>query len=316
MDNENNVKNGEVNKGKETFNKFLGKTTEFSKKAAIGVQKGAKELAEQTKKSLYEQRMKKYNPLFPKQYKSKDFHLPNVIKIVDDAERKGIDVCEGAIGWLGKENNIEIFYLYDEWIKQSGLEFTPAASCNEIYVVDRFNRNRFIRTDCVFEIAHAEKLAELEHIAYSLGAKCCAIEIAESSVEVDEMFFSQKSKANVKVVSASESTERSVAKGSVNSRNGKTTTYFEGNATPSVPQLKWFAKDDNINRLIEMRFSESNSIKSRTLILEGASSATMAQTAACEMDTMIKKMGYKTSVLFESKAKKEYTTKLIFEIEF
>lgn len=50
-----------------------------------------------------------------------------MIKIVDDAERRGIDVCEGAIGWLGKVANTEIMYLYDEAVEDSGLTFVPMA---------------------------------------------------------------------------------------------------------------------------------------------------------------------------------------------
>lgn len=303
-------------KGSEKFSNFLHKASELSKKAADGVQKGAKATSESIKKSLYEQRMKKYNPLFPKQYKSKDFHLPNMIKIVDDAERRGIDVCEGAIGWLGKENNVEVFFLYDEWINQSGIQFIPAAICNEIYVVDRYDRKRFIRTDSIFEIAHAEKLAELEHIAHSLGAKSCAIEISESSLETTDAHNHYHTNAHTKSISATADYDATLSTMNASHRSGKTTAFFEGNNTPKQPQLKWFAQDDNIKRLVEMRLSNENSIKSRTLILEGATSATMAQTAACEFDGAIKNMGYKTAVQFEKKAKREYSSKLIFEIEF
>ena len=308
-------------KGSEKFSNFLQKASELSKKAADGVQKGAKATSESIKKSLYEQRMKKYNPLFPKQYKSKDFHLPNMIKIVDDAERRGIDVCEGAIGWLGKENNVEVFYLYDEWIQQSGIQFIPAAICNEIYIVDRYDRKRFVRSDSIFEIAHGEKLAELEHIAHSLGAKSCTIEISESSANITDISSHRHANAYLKsstdgIANATMDYSASMSSSNASHRSGKTTAHFEGNNTPKQPQLKWFAQDDNIKRLIEMRLSSDNSIKFRTLILEGATSATMAQTAACEFDGAIKNMGYKSAGQFEKKAKREYSSKLIFEIEF
>ena len=55
--------------------------------------------------------MKQYNPLFPEEYFSDTFFVPNIIRIVDDAVRRDIDVCQGAIGWRenkkGTEKNYE-----------------------------------------------------------------------------------------------------------------------------------------------------------------------------------------------------------------
>ena len=292
------------------------KATDIGKKTVDGVQKGAKAISEQTKKSLYEQKMKKYNPLFPEQYQSKDFHVPNMIKIVDDAERRGIDVCEGAIGWLGKENNVEVLYLYDEWLDESGLSFAPAAICNEIYVVDRFDHKKFVRIDSVFEISHSERIAELEHIAYSLGAKSCTIEITESSASYNQTRSQKSLVGNAKVVSEKSSVERESLYIQANRRSGHKTTMFSGHDNPKMPQLKWYAQDDNIKRLIEMKCADCSSVQATSLLLEGSSSATMSQTAAKEFDGAIKNMGYKTAVSFERKAQNEYSSKLSYEINF
>ena len=107
-------------------------------------------MVEKSKADSYARRMKKYNPLSPDQYKSDIFNLPNIIMIVDDAVRRGIDVCEGSIGWLSKESGVEILSLYDEAVEFSGIQFVSAVTCNAPYYVDSFNRNRFIRTDCIF----------------------------------------------------------------------------------------------------------------------------------------------------------------------
>ena len=78
------------NKQKKTFADFMSKATEISKKTAVKLQEGAETFSEQTKKSLYEQRLKKYNPLFEETFLSTQFKLPNVIEIVDDADRKSV----------------------------------------------------------------------------------------------------------------------------------------------------------------------------------------------------------------------------------
>ena len=151
------------------------KTAEVSKQVATNVaenvQKGAVNLSEKSKQDSYERRMKKFNPLFPEKYHSEEFKLPNMVVIVDDAERRGIDVCEGAIGWLSNQNGMEVLHLYDEYIQQSGISFVPAPICDAVYYVDRFDRNRFIQTECIFSKAHEERMAELKNIAYMLGQK-------------------------------------------------------------------------------------------------------------------------------------------------
>ena len=74
--------------------KTAEKTVDISKKVADNVQQGAKALSEKSKDEAYLRKLKKYNPLFPDQYLSTGFTRPNMIIIVDDAVRKGIDVCE------------------------------------------------------------------------------------------------------------------------------------------------------------------------------------------------------------------------------
>ena len=128
----------------EKFAKFLNKATDFTKKAADNIQKSAKDLSDQTQKALLEQRIKYYNPLFKEKFFSEDFNIPNIIKIVDDAERRDIDVCEGAIGWTKKSADVEILYLYDEFVRESGINFIPFVKCDAIYCVDNFDKTKYI----------------------------------------------------------------------------------------------------------------------------------------------------------------------------
>ena len=315
----------EKKKKSEVFAGIMHKAADIGKdvgkKVADGVQSGTKTLAETAKSNSYTWKMKKYNPVFPEQYWSKDFYIPNMIVIVDDAVRRGIDVCKGSIGWLSKENGMEVLYLYDEFVSQCGIIFVPAAICDEVYYVDRFDHKRFVRVDCIFGKAHEEKLAELEHIAFCLGAKSFSVEISESSlvVETDKKKADGQRGGNIKGVSAStsEDAEKSLHRTSVKKLNGRNTTYFEGNSEPRQPQLKWFAHDDGIKRLIEMRCSKENTIKSKVLELEGSSCATMAQKTACAIDGAIGKiMNNKSNVEMEHQAKTEWYSKLIYRIEF
>ena len=153
------------------------RTSDKGRKAIADVQAGAAALTEKTKQENYLRRLKKYNPLFPDAYSSSEFVLPKMIMLREEVERRGIDVCEGAIGWLGKESEMEVLYLYDKAVPSSGLQFVPVASSGAVYFADGFDPKRFIRTDCIFSRAHEERLAELKYVAHSLGAKSCTIEI-------------------------------------------------------------------------------------------------------------------------------------------
>ena len=134
-------------KGAGILKNAAGKVSEAGKKAVGAVQTGMQTMSDKAQQQAYEERMKKYAPLFPDQYRNADFNIPNMIHIVDDAVRKGIDVCEGSIGWLSQEKGVEVFHLYDEAIGFSGLQFLPAAICDSVYYVDPFNRNCYISID-------------------------------------------------------------------------------------------------------------------------------------------------------------------------
>lgn len=311
----------DTKKGAEAVSDFLQKTGDLSKKTINDIQQGAVSLSEKTKHDAYLRRLRKYNPLFPDVYNSPEFCIPNMIMIVDDAVRRGIDVCEGSIGWLGKQGNMEILYLYDEAVPVSKLQFVPAATCDSVYYVDSFDRHRFIRVDCIFSKAHEERLAELEYIAHSLGAKSCSVEISESHTEVtvSKKKASIKEQATVKGISASasESSENSASYRGVSQRSGVTTAQFEGSDTPKRPTLKWFEHDDNIRHLIDIRCDGGNTIKSKTLRLSGSSSATMSRKTACSIDQAIAKISSGGgSYAMEQKADQESQSVLIYIVEF
>ena len=296
-------------KASEMLSNIWSKTADVSKKTVDGIQKGAKAFSEKSKADRMERMLKKLDPITPKDFKNKKFNIPNVIRIVDDAERRGNELCEGAIGYRETEGDVEILALYDEWVPNCGLKFVPAAKCYDVYCVDPFDRSRFIRSDCIFSKINEERLAELAHVAHYLGAKMCSIEILESNNE------SNSSKLSAAVKASGIGTNMDVSNSNSNSscQSGKTVSYFEGSDIPRRPNLKWFADDDNIKGLIEMRCTENNSIKSKMLEIKGTSTETMSQKMACAIDKILKIKG---SISMEKQVLKEHSSSLIFSIEF
>lgn len=187
-----------------------------------------------------------------------------------------------------------------------------------VYYVDRFDRSRFIQTECIFTKAHEERLAELKNIAYMLGAKYCSIEISESSSQMEAKKKHVEAKLGAKgfnATSTESATQESAYEGHV-SRSGKIEAKFEGSEEVKRPDLKWFMHDDTIKRLVDMRCENKNAIKSETLILEGSSSATMSKKTACAIDNAVGKIGVSGNANMEGQALKEERSKLIFMVEF
>lgn len=298
---------------KEKVTDVMKKATDIGEKATVAVKESTQALVEKKREENVLRQIKKYNPLFQDKYFSEDFHIPNMIIIVDDAVRRGIDVCQGAIGWLDKTKNMEVLYMYDEFVQESGIEFVPAAMCDAAYYVDHFERSKFVRVDYIFGKAHEERLAELKHIAYSLGAKYCSIEISEEETEVDQKRSSiTGGRGNI----LSFSQEQKMTHAGNKLRNGRIEVEFEGSDTPQVPKLKWFAHDDNIKRLIDMRCKDGNSVKTEMLELSGSSSSTMSQKTAVAIDCAVGNLNGRGKGSMESQAVRENSSKLIFCIGF
>ena len=86
-------------KTKEFFSNAWKKTSDFGKKTADGIQKSAKSFSEQREKKAQERQRTKEEPITLEFYKNDNFHIPNLIVIVDDAEKRGQKLYDQAIGY-------------------------------------------------------------------------------------------------------------------------------------------------------------------------------------------------------------------------
>lgn len=278
----------------------------------------AKEGQELVSLKQHEARMRYYNPRFREQFFSADFDLPRVIVIVDGDDRKGIDVCEGAIGWISNSQGMEVLHLYEEFVGESGLNFYPVPLCDAVYYADSFDVQRFINLSCLFDVAQKDRITELRNIARDLGARHCKIESYESKKEVTLKKGGGAAKAKGKPVGevsgeiglsqdASQFTELSVV----------FEQSFEGAAEPKRPTLRWFSHDREIRSLIETMCSdEGNRFKEYRIEIDGSSSATLSQKQAAKIDGVLKKLHASCNFTMESECLTESRQKLRFTISF
>lgn len=309
-----------LQKGAESLKKAVEKAnekiTETSRNVMDSAKENAQTLSSKAQTMAYEARMKKYNPLFSDIYSNDNFNIPNLVMLVNANTRKGIDVCEGAIGWLSNEKGVEVLHLYDESVDFSGLKFVPTATRETIYYVDPHKKDTFVNMDCYFSNMQEEKLAELQNIAYSLGAKKYWVEMTESTQETN--VFKKETSFGVPLnginVNSSASDEREKYVASHSTSLAEAT--WEGTREPVEPELCWYANDSNVKNLIKMRCSENEKSLMTTYNIElnNSNSATMSTNTAAKIDAAVANLGLKGN--FYAKSTKEHCRKMVFKLEF
>lgn len=282
--------------------------------AAGAIGEGAQAVADGVQRAAYDLKRNKYNPVFPEEYFSPGYDRPDMIVLVDGDVRKGIDVCDGAIGWFSKEGDLEVLHLYMEFVPESKVGFHPSPALGAVYYVDAFNPKRYINIADYFEVAKDDRMTELREIARSLGAKKCTIQLIES--EKASRRFGAKAKGKLPQVSAEGQVDRAL--GSTDRSESKVVATFTGSAEPVRPKMNWFAHDSEINFLINACFGDENAnkLKNYQMKLKSRNSLTVSLDMAAKIDTAIKGMKVKTSFSFESETKKEMEKSFSYLVEF
>lgn len=298
------------------------KAKEYGEKAAEVTKERSQVAVEKVQETGFEVRKKLYNPVFPEDYVSVDFDLPKMIVIVDEDERKGIDVCEGAIGWLSKQAGIEVFHLYEEAAPMSGLHFYPMASCGSVYYFDKLNDKRFINIACYLETVQNDQITELKQIAYKLGAKKCRLEALEEAKTVKTKKVGRKRKQSAQTEAGTVKMSNSIDVSLNNSLYQKRSVVFsqsyEGDAAPQRPDLHWFAHNNEIISLIDMRCSDGagNVMREYSFKIDNSARTMISANMAGKIDAALEKMGMECNFSLKGEVVNESRKQLVFEIEF
>lgn len=301
-----------------------------AQKAANAISEGAKEAAEIAGDSLFiaskmaqraitDLRLAYYKPVTPTEYNELSGSLPRLIAIEDPGKRKEVDVCEGAIGWLSKNNDMDVLHLYSEFVAQCGLDFYPAPVVDSIYLRDHIDFRRFIDVSCFMEVAQSDRITELKQIAYKLGAKRCRLEMHKQSKTATLREGGLGGKIIAPGYGNVSRNESASLKRTVESMSETLFEQtFEGSANPIEPELHWFAHDKEMLDLIKTRCSAdgTHTTKEYHMRLNKSTTMTLSVTAAEKIDGAIKQLGATCDFTLKSEAQEESRSLLDFYIEF
>ncbi len=283
--------------------------------AADGAAGAAADIGDAINDWAYQQQLNRYRPVTKETYQSPSFYLPNMIRIVDGNERRGIDACRDAIGWLDTVKGTQIFNLYREAIGDSELSFYPKPSLYSKYYIDAFDRSRFVDLDSYFATMQQDKMAELRRIAFMLGAKRCKLEVTE----YEETRRGHQVKGNAKAgKKGSARINGSLSDLTKNEKKILFTQEFEGDMVPQRPELHWYAHDSDILLLIETRCGgeDKNKAKSYRVELKSETTMTMSVSLAMAIDEACSKLNIRANSSLTSQAKRELRQSFVFEVEF
>lgn len=286
---------------------------------------GAKAVVDVAQKGIEDLNKFIYKPVFPDEYNSPDYKIPKMIIIKDEASRKGIDVCKGAIGWADKIGELEALCMYDDWAKSCGLSFMPTLTLDTAYYVHPFDSSKYVRVEDYITTMKKDMDAELADVAYCLGAKSYKIEHTEKKSRSFHVKGHSKNSGSAPLlvdgdpVQASLDGEGKVSFGYAHESECHEFLQqtFTGEAKASVPELRWYKDDSSVNQLIKTRCSEGMNVsKTYRCEITNIYSACVGIGLAKKLDGALAaiKIGQKDKL--QSELKKDSKMEYVYEVNF
>ena len=286
---------------------------------------GAKAVVDVAQKGIEDLNEFIYKPVFPDEYNSPDYKIPKMIVIKDEASRKGIDVCKGAIGWADKIGELEALCMYDDWAKTCGLSFMPTLTLDTAYYVHPFDSSKYVRVEDYITTMKKDMDAELADVAYCLGAKSYKIEHTEKKSRSFHVKEHSKNSGSAPLLVDGDPVQASLdGKGKVSfgyAHESECHEFlqqtFTGEAKASVPELRWYKDDSSVNQLIKTRCSEGMNVsKTYRCEITNTYSACVGMGLAKKLDSALAaiKIGQKDKL--QSELKKDSKMEYVYEVNF
>ena len=260
-------------------------------------------------------------PLTVEQMRDESRDLPSVVVIEDKMIRQKEEKFQSAIAWFRDYGDIEIMHIWDHGVKESGLDFVPHSVCKGIYYVDPQDIHRYINVDNLFQYAHNARMAELDHIAFHLGAKSYKITVLEEKKTNDKVNGSYSDAVSIKgkameLVNAGQSETGEYNSDKFMKCEGTNEKSFEGHREPTLPTLHWFKNDPSIKESVSQICNHNEKPQHQKLELKCSNSMVMSVDMAQKVEVAIKKIGGKVETNLKKESKRESQSRIVFELFF
>lgn len=255
--------------------------------------------------------LERLKPLFPEDFEKAEFVMPKIIRVAEiDLPHAENPVCHGSVGFRTVLDDLSAFTIFRDHVEAFGLSFYPELE-NGVYYVDPCDRDHFILLDEYFTFMKMQRVAELQRIAQSLGAKHFRVTYKEKSESVSSNSIDD----SVSVDREGGKTQHTASNSSMATISIEAEMRFPGHA-PIKPELHYLKKEINVVNLIEMRMDSLSPLLHQHFNIEMSNSSGIKTKDAVKIDAMLKAMNVAGGISVTTEARKEARRILEYEIEF
>lgn len=259
--------------------------------------------------------LERLKPMFQEDFQEDEYVLPKMIRVAEiDKAHADSAACKGSVGFKTIMDDISMVTIFRDFIDNLGLSFYPDLE-NGVYYVDPCDRDNYIALDDYFSFMKTQRVAELQRIAQSLGAKHFRV-ISKERIE-SASSNSIDAAALVKVVGQGGNAgySHAASDSSIRSISIEGEMRFPGHA-PVKPELHYLKKEPSIVNLIEMRMDPLSPLQHQHISIEMINSSGMKVKDAGKIDAMFKAMKISGHANILAEAQNEARRILEYEIEF
>ena len=280
--------------------------------AAINTANAVKANAEERNREI---ERKLLHPIFAEDLDSADFLISKLIRITDiDKKRAESEVCQGSIGYISTQKDLQIVNIYKDKVDLFGLSFYPDIDC-ELYYVDPSDRDKYIALDDYFSFLKEARVNELQKIAQDLGAKHFRVTYKEQKTSFSSN--SVKVKANCKATGDTASVEAEHGLSTTNVANVEIAAEMDcpGHA-PIEPKLRYLQREPSIQTLISLRMDKDSPLSHQKYTLKLSNSSGIKEKDAIKIDAALKAMKIFGNTTVVSEVRNESRRFFDYEIDF
>ena len=276
------------------------------------VRDGSEQLASYLDKTMYENDRKRLAPFFAEDLQAETFSLPQMIRLVDQDERRTNRACEGAIGFETNTKDMKVLNLYIENASMLDVSFYPFVR-DTVYYVDPCYPDHYIQLDDYFAYLKKVRVDELETVAHALGAKHVKISLKEQK----RSSSNQGGMMKFGIMKAGGEGSHQTSTNEMSTIEVAAEVDFAGGKEPELPELVYFKNESDVRALIQMRLNPNgNRILSKTYSFQYSNSSGIQVSDALKIDAALKLMRCNLSSSVVNEAKCESSMLLEYQIFF
>ena len=284
------MKKPQINFSKDKLKEFASAVGTATKGAVSSVSEnvrdGSEQLANYIDKTKYENDRKRLCPFFMEDLRSEDFSLPQMIRLVDQDERRTNRACDGAIGFETNTKEMKVLNMYIENESMLGISFYPFVK-DTVYYVDPCHPNFYIALDDYFSYLKKVRVDELQTVAQNLGAKHVKISLKECKKSTSN----QNGKGKLNILKTGVEASVQMSSNQMSTIEVAAEVDFSGGTAIREPKLEYFKAESDILALIKMRMDPNgNQILTKTYSFSYSNSSGIQVNDAVKIDAALKLM--------------------------